>query len=244
MKALLKRLLLATPYRIVRAAARNRFSAQQEALQMLASRGYRPRRIVDGGANVGDFAKLAKAVFAPARIDLIEPQPACQPLLAALVRANPECVLHAVAIGCEQGSLAMALDLNKPSTGAHITDAQGANAGTVQTVPVATLDAILAGITLDDRVLLKLDLQGWELEALLGAQTVLPAIEVILIEASFFAQAYEPPIANLVGFLAEKGFVLHDIAALIGRQRDNRAHQADFIFVRADCALNADNAWD
>lgn len=243
MKTLLKRLLQITPYRIVRATARNRFSAQQETLLSLARRGYRPRRIVDGGANVGDFARMAKAVFAPLRIDLIEPQPACQQPLMALVDQAPECVLHAAAIGCAAGTLQMALDPEEPSTGAHISNDPGAPAGRLHPVPVDTLDAILAGITPADRTFLKLDLQGWELEALQGASAVLPAIEVILIEVSFFAQAYEPPVATLIGFLADRGFVMHDIAALVGRQRDNRAHQADFVFIRSDSELNADNAW-
>ena len=243
MKTLLKRLLQITPYRIVRATARNRFSAQQETLLSLARRGYRPRRIVDGGANVGDFARMAKAAFAPLRIDLIEPQPACQKPLMALVDLAPECVLHAAAIGRAVGTLQMALDPEEPSTGAHISNDPGVPVGTVHPVPVDTLDAILAGITPDDRTFLKLDLQGWELEALQGAQAVLPAIEVILIEVSFFAQAYEPPVATLIGFLADRGFVMHDIAALVGRQRDNRAHQADFVFIRLDSELNSDNAW-
>ena len=243
MKSLLKRLLDRTPYRVVRATDRNRFSAQQEALASLAHRGYRPRRIVDGGANVGDFARLARSIFPEAQIDLIEPQPACRAPLEALVRAAPDHVLHAAAIGREKGSLPMALDPNSPSTGAHIANAVDGQADAGHLVPVETLDAILAGITREDRVFLKLDLQGWELEALQGALDVLPAIEVILTEVSFYAQAYEPSISTLVAFFAEQGFVLHDLAALVPRQRDNRAHQADFVFVRADSELNADRAW-
>ena len=120
-----------------------------------------------------------------------------------------------------------------PSTGAHIQPSTDGHVVATQTVTVATLDSILAGIGYDDRTLLKLDLQGWELEALHGAVAALAAIEVILIEVSFYAQAYEPPVATLIAFLSDHGFVLHDIASLIGRARDDRAHQADFVFVRA-----------
>ena len=81
------------------------------------------------------------------------------------------------------------------------------------------------------------------MEALRGALTVLPSIEVILIEVSFFTQTYEPPIATLVSFLSKQGFLLYDIAGLIARRRDNRAHQADFVFIRSDSELNADCAW-
>ena len=243
MKAYLKRLLNRTPYRVVRASARNRFSAQQETLLTLSRREYRPRRIVDGGANVGDFARMARSVFPDARIDLIEPQPSCHAALAAFAKASDGVVLHALAVGREEGTLEMAFDPGVPSTGAHMVKEGYSGSLAVQSVPVQTLDSILTGITRQDRTFLKLDLQGWELEALHGAMAVLPDIEVILTEVSFYAQAYEPTIATLITFLAENDFILYDIAALGARQRDNRAHQADFVFVRTDCALAADKAW-
>lgn len=243
MKTLLKRLLNRTPYRVVRASARNRFLAQQETLLTLSQRGYRPQRIVDGGANVGEFARMARSVFPDARIDLIEPQPSCQAALTAFARASDGVMLHAVAVGREEGTLAMAFDPSVPSTGAHIVIADESGSEAVQSVPVQTLNSILTGIARQDRTFLKLDLQGWELEALHGALAVLPAIEVILTEVSFYAQAYEPPIAKLISFLAENDFILYDIASLAARRRDNRAHQADFVFVRNDCALAADKAW-
>lgn len=244
MKALLKRWIEKSPYRIIRARVRNRFFAQQETLALLHRRGYRPRRIVDGGAHVGDFARMARSVFADAAIDLIEPQAACQGALLDLVGSMSGCVLHPVAVGRTPGTLAMACDPATPSTGAHIQPSPGDHDGGVQTVTVATLDSVLTGIDRRDRALLKLDLQGWELEALQGATVALAAIEVILIEVSFYAQAYEPPIATLIAFLSDCGFVLHDIATLVGRERDDRAHQADFLFVRADSPLDADRSWE
>ena len=243
-KDLLKRLLEKSPFRIIRARTRNRFFAQQETLTLLARRGYRPRRIVDGGAHVGDFARMARSVFADAVIDLIEPQAACQAALRGLVGRMPGCLLHPVAIGRTPGTLTMACDPSAPSTGAHIQPGKGKHSGALEPVAVSTLDSILSGIGRDDRVLLKLDLQGWELEALQGAMVALASIEMILIEVSFYAQAYEPPIATLIAFLSDHGFVLHDIATLVGRQRDDRAHQADFLFVRAGSALDADRSWD
>jgi len=244
MKSFLKWVFDQTPYRVVRATDRNRFAAQQETLLTLRSRGFQPRRIVDGGAHIGDFAVMAHSIFPAALVDLIEPQPACQPKLEALMRSATNYVLHSVAIGSASGSLLMALDPGTPSTGAHITGSLDASATSrTLSIPVVTLDSILVGATTADRVFLKLDLQGWELEALKGAVKILPSIEVILTETSFFAQAYEPPIATLVGFLADHGFIQDDIASLNARQRDNPAHQADMVFIRSDSQLNADRAW-
>ena len=92
-------------------------------------------------------------------------------------------------------------------------------------------------------MLLKLDLQGYELEALAGGERTLAATDVVLTEVSFFAQAYEPPIARLVAFLAARQFELYDICALGGRRRDGRARQGDFVFARKGSALSADTRW-
>ena len=233
-----------TPYRIIRARDANRFQAIEECLASLAKLGFSPRRIVDGRANVGDFARLASSIFPDATVHLVEPQPACCDTLAQLAQ-DKRFQLHTVALGAEDGFLDLAIDPAGVTTGAHILpDAVPPDDAVCTQVPVARLDTLLAnGIGIDDRCLLKLDLQGWELEALNGAERILDRIEVILIEVSFFAQAYEPSIETLVHFLDERGFSLYDIASLAARKRDNRAHQGDFVFVHRGSQLMADTAW-
>ena len=201
--------------------------------------------IVDGGANVGDFTRAASAIFPAARVAMIEPRPACQPALAALA-ADPRYTLHAVALGQAPGSLKLAIDPGSISTGAHIaSEHDGQSTDNLVTIPVETLDAVLGeGLTPADRTLLKLDLQGWEMEAFLGAEASLPAIEVILTEVSFYRQAYEPQIEDLIAHLYARGFALYGIAAITCRPRYNRAKQGDLMFVRRDSALMADTKWD
>ena len=77
MKQIIKNLLRRTPYRIVRASAKNRFVAIDETLAGLKGRGYSPGMVVDGGANVGEFALLSRSLFPAATVHMIEPQPAC-----------------------------------------------------------------------------------------------------------------------------------------------------------------------
>lgn len=243
LKRTLKSILRRTPYRVIRARDTNRFQAIEECHVSLARRGYNPRRIVDGGANVGDFARLAATIFPVATIHLVEPQPVCHEALAKLAR-DDRLRLHAVALGAEGTFIDLAIDPAGVTTGAHVLpDREHAPDGGVR-VPVARLDTLLAAeIVSDDRCLLKLDLQGWELEALKGASGILDRIEVILCEASFNAQAYEPSIEAVLHFLEERDFALHDIAALAARRRDNRTRQADFLFIRRNSRLMADTAW-
>lgn len=244
LKRVLKAILRHTPYRVIRARDANRFQAIEECLVSLAKRGFNPRRIVDGGANVGEFAKIAASIFGMATVHLVEPQPACHKILRQLARNN-RFRLHAVALGAENTFIDLAIDPAGVTTGAHVLPDHEPSSGRGRArVPVARLDTLLAAeIAKEDRCFLKLDLQGWELEALKGAAGILYRIEVILCEVSFYAQAYEPSIETIMNFLDKHDFALHDIAALAARRRDNRAHQGDFLFVRRNSPLMADMAW-
>lgn len=145
-------------------------------------------------------------------------------------------------LGADGAFIDLAIDPAGVTTGAHVlTDVEPPSGVVHVQVPVTRLDTLLAAeIVTADRCLLKLDLQGWQLEALKGADRILDRIEAILSEVSFFAQAYEPSIEALVHFIDEHDFALYDITA---RWRDNCAHQGDFLFVRRDSPLLADTAW-
>jgi len=243
MKAIFKALLRQTPYRVIRGGSNNRFDAIEDVLNGLRSRGFSPTIIIDGGANIGNFTLQVKRFFPRATVHLIEPQPACY---EALAKFSPEngFYVHRYALVSSSGrirNIHLAIDPNAVTTGAHITFEKDAHS---IEVPTVTVDELLANhIKSGNEYFIKLDLQGFELEALAGAENTLKKTEVILTEVSFYAQAYEPPIENLIRFLDERGFSLYDVASLYGRPRDGRARQGDFVFVRRDSPLMADRGW-
>jgi FkbM family methyltransferase len=238
MKRLIKSLIELTPYRIVRDHGANRFHAIEPCLRMMQARGFAPRIIIDGGAHVGSFSIAAQSIFAEASFHLVEPQPACHEPLRKLC-AEKGFVFHECALAEKRGRIDLTATA-EPSTGVHVAS------GGEDAVSVAaeTLDALFGSVTREDRALLKLDLQGYELHALQGGTVLLRSVEAILTEVSFYAQAYEPPIAALVSFLNDSGFQLYDIASLAGRARDNRPRQGDFVFVREGSDLLEDVRWD
>lgn len=238
MKRLIKSLMEQTSYRIVRDHGANRFHAIEPCLRMMKARGLAPRLIIDGGAHIGSFSVAAQSIFPDANFHLIEPQPTCSAALQKLC-ATKSFVFHQYALAEKQGHIGLTRTL-EPSTGAHITSDED----NAVSVAATTLDALFGSVTQDDRSLLKLDLQGYELYALRGGTTFLRSVEAILTEVSFFAQAYEPPISALVSYLNDSGFQLYDVASLGGRSRDNRLKQGDFVFVRAGSQLLQDGRWE
>lgn len=245
LKRALKAVIKQSPYRLIRARDANRFQAVEECLISLRNRGFDPRVILDGGANVGAFARCATSIFKTAQVHLIEPQPACHDALTEFAQSD-RYTFHPVAIGADRSLIDFGVDPDGITTGAHVIAGPNSESVDLQRiqVPVFRLDQLIGTkLIAEDRCLLKLDLQGWELEALKGTQGILDRIEVILTEVSFFAIAFEPSIEELIHFLDERGFALYDIASLSARGRDNRAYQSDFVFVRRDSPLMADRRW-
>jgi FkbM family methyltransferase len=202
----------------------------------MRDRGYHPRLVIDGGAHLGSFAIEARSIFPSASFHLVEPQKACADALTKLAASNGF-TFHQCALSDKVGQVALTQG-DVPNTGVHIEGEDGL-------VSASTLDALFGEMIIEgDRTLLKLDLQGYELHALRGASKTLRSIEIVLTEASFYAQAYEPSILELMNFLDQSGFQLYDVAAIAGRWRDNRAHQGDLIFARKGSRLLFDTAWE
>lgn len=250
LRRLAKRSLERLGYRVSRAPA-NRFQAMEETLGQLAGRGYRPRVVIDGGANRGEWARVAHAVFPNAALHLVEPQIACAPELEELVRRLPAgSLLHPVALTAPGTDRVL---LHGSGTGAWVTPIGGASstgpAGDPPqdlACPASTLDALFADrVGPTDRALLKLDLEGHELTALRGSVALLARIEVIVAEVSFYPieGAEHNGLVPLAAHLAKRGFELHDFASLSGRRRDHRLRQGDALFVSVDSPLSADRSW-
>lgn len=171
--------------------------------------------IYDIGANVGTWALLAKAVIPNAQVHAFEPLPKHQEGFVHNVAYLEHVTLHRIALGSE----------NKLAT-LHVTDFSDASSvlpsaaanqlhfGTreVEQVPVQLhrLDDYRMAQQLGWPDLIKLDVQGYELEALKGGQDCLSSAKAVVVEVSF-VEFYEGQalFEDVVRFMAENGFRLH-----------------------------------
>jgi hypothetical protein len=91
---------------------------------------------------------------------------------------------------------------------------------------------------------LKLDVQGYELEVLKGAEKSLPRMQVILTEISLLDIHQKVPLlAEVITWLNDRDWVAYDICGLTRRPLDQALWQADFIFVPHNSPLRADKRW-
>ena len=246
MKAWIRTLIERSGYVIHRAPA-HRFDAMDAALRELQANGYRPRVVIDGGANRGQWFGLASAIFRDSEFHVIEPQAECWPALDSAASARGRTSVHRTVVSAPGiASVRMHRGGDQISTGAFVIATPDEFPTDLQS-PAATLDdLLLPRVQAADRALLKLDLEGHEIEALRGAAGLLERIEAIVCEVSFFDvnDAGRPRFGDVMTFLEARGFMLFDFASLHARHGDGRLWLGDAVFIRRGSPLVANNRRD
>lgn len=234
--AALARLVARHPDALAALARWRPFSTTAFALtRALRAQGLRPRLVIDGGANVGQFARAAAETFPEARIVSFEPLPEAAARFRAALSDTSRVRLVEAALGAKEGTLAFGRNAYSLASSALPVLADNGlvapHAETI-TVPVTTLDAALAHEAVPPDTLLKLDLQGFELEALRGGRATLGRIGHVLLEVALRpSYAGEPTFEDLLDALRPHGFrFLRPVDVL--RDRHGGIVQMDVLFGR------------
>ena len=150
-----------------------------------------PVTVIDVGANVGQFAIASAKLFPNAAIHSFEPNPDCVKLLNKHVKSLENVLVYPIALGDVEGEVAFHVNSHSHSSSIlslaenHREAFPDAREMHSIQVKVSTLDKALAGVKLPSPVLLKLDVQGYEAQALHGAVETLKQVDYVVLEASF-----------------------------------------------------------
>lgn len=201
-------------------------------------RGLRLASLVDVGANKGQFALLARALFPEAIIHAFEPLDEEAARLAALFEGDATLFLHQMALGEDNGKATMHISGRADSSSLlPITPMQeryfrGTAPIARRTIAMARGDDALRETDLPRPLMIKLDVQGYELSVLRGMHDTLTRADYVHAEVSFVELYSGQPLADeVIAFLRLHRFRLSGIHNLTAGPA-GEAVQADALFER------------
>jgi len=198
----------------------------------MAAAGFRPKTIVDVGAAFGTWTADCRATFPDARYILVEPNPVYHDALA-----KEHLVAAAAGSLKERRSLLLPSD---PAGGSFLPeDPPDGYFHTQVEVDVVRLDDAVE----EPVDMLKLDVQGFEIEAMNGAPRILSECEVLIAECSLYPfQRDIPLIHDVVAYVVDKGFRLYDYGGEF-RWASKTLAQMDLVFAREGSSLRRRDLW-
>ena len=214
-------------------------------LEDLRARGLFLRSILDVGANRGHWSRMAKDVFPTVNCFLLEPQIEMSAYLEAFCQEFPGSQWFLAGAGACPGELILTIwdDLAGSSfLPPESEKLQGA--GKQRRVPIITINSLIENGAIPMPQLVKLDIQGFELEALRGGQLLFGSTEVFILESSLFRFIKGWPLLHeVIAFMADRGYFVYDFPGFLRRPYDGALGQTDICFVKHNGLLRAKDNW-
>jgi len=172
--------------------------------------------VFDVGANTGQTLKAVLRYAPDAAIHSFEPTDGAFATLQTKYGARANVRLHKLALGSRAETLQ--LQVRADSELNTLVAADSGAGGPTQTTEVATVDDIVAANNISHLDLLKLDVQGWEMEVVRGAARLIADHNLlfVLAEMTFRSDQREmQQFTELHDHLEAQGFVLSGLYELL-----------------------------
>lgn len=209
----------------------------QWSLKQLRGFGFAPDHIMDVGAYRGDWARNCIDIFPEATITCIEPQDKPQGELKKLASEHSNVKVIKTLLG---RSIRDNVSFEEIGSGSSVL----LNCGRGPKKPMTTIDSLIKSELCRPPELLKLDVQGYELEILEGYTRNFDVCQVIQCEISLLSIVHGAPLLHeIVNYLYSREFVMFDVDELIRAPSDGAIWQIDALFCRTDSPLRRERVW-
>jgi FkbM family methyltransferase len=210
----------------------------QWSLENLRRLGFRPRTVVDIGAYHGEWTLLARPIFPEASFLMLEAQSGQAIELETVKQTCPAKIDYRITLlGPENRESVTFYEYPAPTDSSALSHLRSNYTRKIDR-RMQTLDAVLAETGTVKPDLIKIDVQGYEIEVLKGASDCLKSVQAILLEVSLVTLYQQNPLLyDVVNFMEGKDFVAYDVCGLMRRAGDAQLDQLDMIFIPKKSSL-------
>lgn len=158
--------------------------------------------VIDIGANIGLFAKHMRTEFPTAMIYAFEPLGDCFAQMTQSFIGDPHFKGFKLALGETKGQSVIERSSFHPSSSLrHMSDLHKtlypkSKDARPETIEIDRLDDVLANVSFTEKILVKIDVQGYEDKVLAGGANVMKRASVAIIESSFVPLYEGQPLFN------------------------------------------------
>ncbi|MEG4998381.1 FkbM family methyltransferase [Microcoleus sp. B4-D4] len=193
--------------------------------------GFEPETVIDVGAGLGTF-EIYEA-FPKARYLLIEPIAENEPYLKKICQYLERADYIIAAASKKAGLVPLQVNLSN-LIHSYISEEGEASSETfeLRTIPAVTLDEVCKIRQLEGPYLIKVDVDGRELDVLAGASQILQNTEFVIVEVALYVLSRFDKMYTVIEFMKEQGFVAYDIVDPGYRLSDLALSQVDMVFVK------------
>jgi FkbM family methyltransferase len=199
----------------------------------------RLKTILDIGANSGYFALAMNALRPEVKIYSFEPLPECFEELKSKTKNIPNIQAFNIALGNQSGSLTFRRNAHNLSssflemTNLHTTAFPDTTQSENTEVSIERLDDFVKNLTLNNPLMVKLDVQGFEDQVLMGGMNTITQASVIITETSFYPLYKNQPLFNdIYQILKSCNYIYAGALESLYDPSTGRILQEDSIFIR------------
>ncbi len=200
-------------------------------LRRLMRHGYAPSCIIDVGAHEGSWTREVLKIFSNSKFIAVEALPDKKIILENAFKNKPVKVYNNL-LGDSNRS---GVRFYSMETGSSVLNELTSISRSEIQLEMITLDEIFQRENIQGNILLKLDVQGFELEVLKGSKSILNQVDVICMELSFLNYNEGAPLAHdVISQMHELGFYILDITNFHRKSNDFVLVQSDFVFIKSN----------
>lgn len=214
----------------------------RDALSHAAQNGFYPNTVIDVGVAQGTFALYEE--YPKAHLILIEAVQEYEPELREISRKYQGDYVIAAATSMP-GEIAINVHNDHMGGSSVLLETmEGDVNGSQRKIKAIRVDDLIKERNLPGPYLLKVDVQGAELDVLDGASGILDDTELILLEVSMYQfMKGAPQFYDVIEYMKRHGFVVYDIYDGSVRPLDGALGQVDIAFVKESGIFRRDHSY-